>query len=130
METQVRDFWPANLAIIDVLAPVGILREQAALLGQKTKNLVEAEVTTSTHHDGTIMLQFYLVVPAMDHYRYRLFSVNHGAELYPLDIYFGSGPGPFSKAANEQDFISQLKNILSSEKTKRVVGSLLAQVQQ
>jgi hypothetical protein len=128
METQVRDFWPADIGVVNFLTPASILREQASLLGQKTKHLIEAEVVTSPHTDGSIMHQFYLVVPAMDNYRYRLLSVNHGVELYPLDIYFGSGPGPYAKAVSEEEFISQLKNVLSSEKTKKVIQSLLGQI--
>jgi hypothetical protein len=128
MEPQARDFWPVDIGVVNFLTPSAILREQASLLGRKTKNLIEAEVVTGPHTDGSIMHQFYLVVPAMD-YSYRLFSVNHGVELYPLDIYFGSGPGPFARAASEEEFIGQLKNLLSSEKTKKVIQSLLGQIQ-
>ena len=32
------DLWPANLTESNLVTPVAILREQAALLGDKTKN--------------------------------------------------------------------------------------------
>ena len=38
------DLWPKDISEISIKSPVAILREQASLLGQKTKGLVTAEV--------------------------------------------------------------------------------------
>ncbi len=38
------DLWPNDFKIDDIKAPVTLLREQASLLGQKTQNIVEAQV--------------------------------------------------------------------------------------
>ena len=42
------DLWPENIAESNMVTPVSILREQAALLGDKTKQLVTGEVQTTT----------------------------------------------------------------------------------
>jgi hypothetical protein len=48
MATHPRDLWPTDIAVTTNLqTPVGILREQALLLGEKTKNVVGAEVISS-----------------------------------------------------------------------------------
>ncbi len=38
------DLWPETIGTVRVKSPVAILREQASLLGQKTQNLVQAQV--------------------------------------------------------------------------------------
>jgi hypothetical protein len=104
--------------------PVTILREQARLLGDKTQHLIEAEVSTSArgrqfrHH-------FDLVVPGLDDYRFRLFEIWHGLEIYP--VYAGNDE---EKLSTEAEFIEWLGRTLSSAETRRVISSLLAQVQQ
>lgn len=105
-----------------------LLREQAALLGQKTKNLVEAEVSTDALPDHHISHNFTLVAPAMDNYRYGLLTVIHPIETYPLTIHFAPDNSSF-QAKNEDDFLGLLKRLLSSEKTKKIVQSLIAQIQ-
>src|SRR5881296_859505 len=83
MATNV-DLW-GEIQPPDVRTPVSILREQAALLGQKTKNLVEASVET-TSSGGTFYHTFKLVAPALDNYTYQLFRIRHGIQLYPVYV--------------------------------------------
>jgi len=40
------DLWPKDIGNTNLRAPVSILREQASLLGEKTQNLVKADVYT------------------------------------------------------------------------------------
>jgi hypothetical protein len=105
-------------------APVTILREQARLLGDKTQHLIEAEVNTSAG-GGEFRHHFDVIVPALDDYRYRLFAVWHGLEIYP--VYAGDSK---QKLSTEAEFIEWLGRTLSSAETRRVISSLLAQVQQ
>ena len=65
-----------------MVTPVSILREQAALLGDKTKQLVTGEVQMST--TGNLFVHsFYVAAPTLN-YRYELFRVQHPAAFYPL----------------------------------------------
>ena len=77
------DFW-GELGVDHVKSPVSILREQAALLGKKTNNLIEAQVGTEAFQSDFIH-SFNIVVPALD-YRYLLFSIRHGANIYPIKV--------------------------------------------
>ena len=115
------DFW-GDIAPAAVRTPVAILREQAALLGAKTKNLIEATVYTESVR-GSFRHLLNLVVPGLDNYTYNLFAIDHGIDLYPVtvlnrDLIF----------ATEDAFIDWLREELSSDKTKKIVGNLLAQV--
>ena len=115
------DFW-GELGIGQIKSPVSILREQAALLGKKTKNLVEARVETNTFH-GEFIHAFNIVVPALD-YAYELFTIQHGVNIYPIAVPFQS-----RTLANEEEFQRWLQERLSSPETKKVISNLLAQVE-
>ncbi|MBL8205930.1 MAG: hypothetical protein JNM09_16970 [Blastocatellia bacterium] len=128
METTTLDLWPTSIDIDklpDITTPISILKEQASLLGQKTKNIVEAEVKSTDAGNGRISVSFNLVAPALNKYRYQLFQItHHGIELYPVGLSFSNR----SYTANSpEQFIEHLKKILADEKTKSVIQSLIAQ---
>jgi hypothetical protein len=114
------DLW-GEIEATQIRTPLVILREQAALLGAKTKNLVEASV--NTHADGdTFIHNFNLDVPALGRYRYNLFNIQHGPSIYPVTV------SSKHRLDTEQEFIEWLGAKLSSPETKRIVANLLAQV--
>lgn len=115
------DFW-GDLAPAGVRTPLSILREQAALLGTKTKNLVEATVTTRTD-DDLFVHYFNLIVPALDNYTYGLFAISHAIDLYPVRVRSRGLSLP-----SEEAFLDWLQQELSSDKTRRIVTNLLSQV--
>jgi hypothetical protein len=116
------DYW-GEIVPAQERTPLAILREQAALLGTKTKNLVEATVDTSINRDGLFIHRFTLVVPSLSNYKYELFRIQHGVAIYPIDI-----PGPLTpQFETEPQFVDWLHRKLSSVETKRIVANLLAQ---
>lgn len=148
------DLWPADIEQSEITPPVAILREQAAALGKKTGYLLEGRVDTSVTqgpagarfvqmsrealgltragNDPRLFLHRFLVVaPALDGYAYELFWIEHGADQYParapeLDVKEGE-PSELT-LASEHDLLEYIRLVLNSEKTRRIVGSLLAQV--
>jgi hypothetical protein len=119
MATQT-DLW-GDIQPSAVRTPVAILREQAALLGNNTQNLVEAKVETSGIA-GNFIHSFNLVAPALDNYKYKLFTVHHGPELYPISV-----NDQTNALETEERFVDWLRQRLSSDKTRKIVGNLLAQ---
>jgi len=118
------DLWPKAKFETDLVTPVSILRRQAALLGEKTRQLVTADVSTDAER-GAVTHYFRLVVPALDNYKYELFHMNHRVdELYPVTTYFENR---IWKITDQSAFIEWLKSALSSESTLRKVDSLMAQ---
>lgn len=140
------DLWGDDFVNVSVKAPVVILREQASLLGQKTKGLILGKVSANrTDSSDRLSYSFSLVVPTLDNYNYGLFSINHPVtELYPVlfnfDTEIADAVPPSQKipnlhtpfwtasAASEIEFENILSQILKSEKTRKVLSSLLAQV--
>src|SRR5580704_15217123 len=84
------DLWPTNIADANLLTPVTILKEQAALLGEKTRQLVTGEVATPA--TGNLFVHhFYIVAPTLN-YKYELFSISHGVSFYPTTLRHSSNP--------------------------------------
>jgi hypothetical protein len=113
------DFW-GDIAPAAIRTPLAILREQAALLGAKTRNLVEATVATNVRGPEFIH-RFNLVAPSMGNYTYELFIVVHRIEMYPITVL----PGLSLKT--EEAFTEWLRDTLSSDTTKKIIANLLAQ---
>jgi hypothetical protein len=119
------DFW-GEIVPAEERTPLAILREQAALLGTKTKNLVEATVDTSVNPlaRNEFIHRFALVVPSLGNYKYELFRIEHGVAIYPIHT---SEPPPALGLETEQEFVDWLRRKLSSVETKRIIANLLAQ---
>ncbi|MBM4034848.1 MAG: hypothetical protein FJ291_24155 [Planctomycetes bacterium] len=122
-------------------APIAILREQGVLLGRNTKNLLlgrvraERDIVFSSlppsrtgMKEPSFFYSFYLVAPTLDNYAVKLFTIGHGIELYPVIFNFPDGGDPVA-ADTEQEFIQRLRQIFTSDSTKRVIESLLSQSQ-
>jgi hypothetical protein len=116
-----KDLW-GEIEAPQIRTPLSILREQAALLGAKTKNLVEASVKTNVYGDS-FRHSLELVVPPLGSYTYSLFTIVHGATLYPVNVEYKG-----TRLDSEEQFIEWLGATLSSPDTKRIVSNLLAQV--
>lgn len=120
------DLWPKAKFETDLVTPVSILRRQAALLGEKTQQLVAAEVITNAR-DNDLTHFFRLVAPALDNYKYELFRVTHKVDqLYPLEGYSERNTLGVT-LRSQSDFLKWLKEVLSSESTVKRIDSLMAQ---
>ena len=131
------DFWADILPTTSESSLKALMKEQAMYLKQKTKGLLIAEVVTHAFADTLIPHTkeskvtkfsqiFYLVAPTLK-YRYELFSVSHAILDYPAEFTYDDDDTKIT-ANNEENFLAILKQILGSEKTRRIVASLLTQV--
>jgi len=118
------DLWPENIQETSMVTPVSILKEQGALLGEKTNQLLKGEVISAPFGNGFVH-RFCVVAPTMS-YRYDLFQLTHGITFYPCSLKQTgeSSPRPI---ANEESFKEILKQVFASEQTLNVVRSILAQ---
>jgi hypothetical protein len=137
MANAIPDLWP-EIEQSKVVPPVAILREQAAALGNRTGHLLEGRVSTRTDGDGNFIHTFYVVAPTLDNYTYGLFSISHGADTYPVsapsleELHLPDYPSTIPieplRIRSEKELLDYLRAVLNSEKTMRIVGSLLNQV--
>ena len=68
---------------------------------------------------------FSIDVPSLEDYSYRLFTVLHGIDSYP--VAYEDENHQWQALANEEEFTFWLKQTLSSEKTKRILNTLAGQ---
>jgi hypothetical protein len=117
------------------------MKQQAALLGKHTNNLLEGDVSSDATR-GRLTHRFFIKAPTLD-YRYEVFRVSHDLiSLYPVRVEAGPHKANFTEKdrtweseeafkdrtlESEGAFLEWLKEVLNSEDTKRVLGSLLAQ---
>jgi hypothetical protein len=121
------DLWPADLfGSPATTPPVAILRQQGALLNEKTNGLLEG-VVLSGRRDSELHYQFYIRAPLLENYAYLLFEVIHSPILfYPLVVKTDLTEQGKTVASEEQ-FRQVLRDLFSSERSKEVIRSLLAQ---
>jgi len=131
------DLWPQELPTeLAPRAPVTILKEQAALLGKKTENIVEASVRLEKswrEEKRPFVYDFHIVSKPLN-YSYKVFSLYHGFEPYPVtfsldrDILEEVSPRSDEdlSAGSEEELLSILSRILQSEKIKKVIATMLA----
>jgi hypothetical protein len=60
----------------------------------------------------------------LDSYKYELFKISHPIEMYPTRIDFNTVQ---YLANNREELMGDLKTVLSSDETRRIIQSLLAQ---
>ncbi|MGK7943560.1 MAG: hypothetical protein AB4058_03745, partial [Microcystaceae cyanobacterium] len=73
---------------------------------------------------------FRLKVPSLNNYTYSLLQIIYPiTSFYPIFIYsFVSDNHPTKSCSDEQEFLSALENILSSEKVHQVIKALFSQI--
>jgi hypothetical protein len=133
------DLWPEELASENLpVPPVTILKEQAIRLGEKTQNVVEAEVKNLAARlrppDHPFGYTFSLVGSAIA-YRYDLFLITHPVEMYPVKFVIDAAVedelreafGAEIKAHSQKEFEEVLKAIFAAEKTRVIISAIVAQ---
>jgi hypothetical protein len=147
------DLWPADIGTSTVTPPVAILREQATVLANKTKSLVEGEVTqVAGPTTEKFFYAFYIVGPALGGYRYRLLTITFPVEMYPVDVVLepeilthvqaevamniaesalhrllNQITSAKVTAESEEEFKTVLKAVFNAPKTRRVIEAIMAQ---
>jgi hypothetical protein len=133
------DLWPNDLGTVTTKSPVSILKEQASLLGARTKNLVKGAVA-GAHNSlvggfpNTFCYAFGIVGPALDNYTYRLFTIGYDENLYPVHFLLddsvarelGVKREDGLVASDEQEFQQSLIRIFASQKSRQVIHAILS----
>lgn len=123
------DLWPEDLGVAtDIKPPVAILREQADLLTKKTQGKLEGRITSSGKPDKTFTHQFFITAPALDEYSFRLLSIHHPIDYYPLVLSFDA-VNRSTQCGDESEYINVLRDTLADEKTKKIITAILAQLE-
>jgi hypothetical protein len=109
----------------ELKAPVQILAEQAALLGQMTNNILEGRVENQSK-GRTFTFDLNVVAPALGNYVHSILRIDYTLEFYPLRLQSQVAQAEYD-CEGEEEFMKVLEEVLSSRKVRQVVTSLLSQ---
>jgi hypothetical protein len=126
---SIENLWGELPKIAHMRTPAIILREQAESLKAQTKGLLVGDVK-QTQGGPQFFLMFYIVAPTLGGYRFHLLSVEHGLGFYPLVVFHvavQSGEKGV-QCDDEEEFVLELRRILSSDTTRDVIQKLLTHV--
>jgi len=112
--------------VATVRTPLGILRGQAGALTAATNGRLVGFVDSRQGGENSLILSLFIRVPALDDYSYRLLEYYQPPEMYPGTLV--SQVPTDGRIDGPDKFERDLREILSSDVTKRVLASLLAQV--
>ncbi len=143
------DLWNEQIGEeMPIVSPAVIMKEQATLLGQKTKNIVTATVKRYESDEDLTMgddfwesdftYRFTLVARTLGNYRFPLFDITHAISMYPVrfrvfdkvlaqEAFPDTEPEGYPEAEAEGKFRAYLGFILGARRTSDLVRSLLAQ---
>lgn len=136
-----KSLWPDDIPQDDLKSPAAILKEQASLLGPKTKNLVLADVKREeapAYLDQYFQYSFTFVAPTLSGYRYKLFAIRYPIGFYPLTFtdvddqivkeVFSDSRGSEARVDSESDFLNKLEMILKSKKVTQIITTLRKEI--
>lgn len=112
--------------------PMSILREQASALTRQTHGLLVGEVravSTASPTDEGLDIEFSVLVPSLNNFRYRLLVYRQPVTLYP-GVLWVRVSGDWPDIPNEEALIDVLRKVLASSDVVKVVRALLAQARE
>jgi len=107
-----------------VETPAWILKQQAMALQKVTHGILDARIVT-TNMGEELEHAFRIVAPALGNYSTEILTVRHPAELFPVEV--RANWGAWREAKDADDLKLKLKEVLQSDRTRRVVRGLVAQ---
>ncbi|MBD2490572.1 hypothetical protein [Aulosira sp. FACHB-615] len=130
MSPNNKNLWGELPKNVEVRTPYLILKEQASILTQMTQGLLIGEVDRRPSLDQDIFsVRLMIKVPALNSYTYSVVEVIYPLQLYPLEIRDLTGSFRDVQCSSEQEFEVSLGQILSSDPIKRVISTLLTEIQ-
>jgi len=116
------NLWPEFTAE-KISSPKALMQEQALFLGERTKNILRAEISSDSPNPGIIRHFFEIVAPSLK-FRHSLFYIEHRMIYYPFSLKWRSGN---YSIPDERAFITKMKDIFNDTTTIKIITSLLSQ---
>jgi len=125
MNKKSNDLWGSFQGFDSSLSPFRILREQSDLLTEKTFQRLNGRLDSVINSSGQQRIEFTIYAPALKDLVLDFLVVEYDLDLYPVEIKH-NGSSYFCDS--ESSYLETLKNLFSSEETRRTITSLLVQI--
>jgi hypothetical protein len=131
VKAMTKNLWGQLPETAKIKTPYAILLEQAAMLRELTNGLLIGDVKrVEPAAQPEFEIKLLIVAPALANYSYTVVTVIYPViTLYPVTLNLSSESEKLIECHSEEEFMQALENVLSSEKTQKVIASLLAQIQ-
>ena len=108
-------------------SPKSLLEEQAKELRLATRGILRGEVKSNTFL-GDIELEFDIIAPRINDYRYQVLKIRYGLDFYPAVINFTeNGVIRSVDVADETELKQTIKRIFQADSTRNAIIALKAQ---
>lgn len=139
------NLWPENLNELAFESPKFHMLQQAAILGERTRHVLDGKLVTYEEPGGKLIRHDFTVIAPTLRYRFVLFSVQHAkvpaypalvryvsAAAWPPEVYQLKTKDPEStfEVKNEEEFMRLMKFILSNKDTLEILQTLISQSQE
>lgn len=124
MEMSIADLWGDLPAPDTKVTPRDILERQAVLLTEKTKGLLEGQVTELPSNAGMNNYSLVAAVPTKG-YRFNLVTAQYDIVLLYPAMMHDFVNAEHQKVADEEELEAFLARVLQSEKTREAIASLM-----
>jgi|GEM_PF-5507968 len=116
------------------IAPYTILKEFGLQLGPDTKGIFNADIVQTIKDDGSMVCSFYLVVPQLSNYSYKLMEMVQPKffKFYPVKMsLFGKAEGNVitDVATNPTEFRAKVAAFIANPLTKLILTALRTQIE-
>jgi len=120
----IKNLWGDMPDLTSIRTPHEILMEQGRYLEEVTDGALKCKI--DRHQKNTLFsFEFLILVPSLN-YQYSLLRVTHDIKLFPAVLSCEQNGEEFT-ANTQEEFEEDLGTILSSEETRVLVRSLVAQ---
>ena len=121
----IKNMWGSFAEVQDMDTPTVYLKEQAQALVKATGGILNGYIY-KVARDFDIEILFNIKAPSLD-YTYTLLSIKHGLlESYPLKLKDYANSQVY-ECKSKSEFLSQLEQVLQSEKVHKMITMLIAQ---
>ena len=104
-----------------------ILKQQATFLRDFSNGILEPEISDIKSSRSDIRAaDFIIKVPTLNNYRLALMRIRGGSAPYPISIQSTFSDGDIN-CSTEEEFVSELEVILSSEAVGKAIKALIAE---
>ena len=125
---DIENLWPSDLIKPEIVLPKELLLKQADFLGQLTKNVVLAEVRTTSgfshgSNEPSMVHEFVIKAPSMGSYQFTLLRVMHNFNIYPVGIY-NNLTEEIHYAHSEEELTRALTLIFGLPQTRNAIATM------
>jgi hypothetical protein len=133
------DLWGTIPTADTTPVPATVLKEQGRLLSEKTNGILSGIVKVhATYEAGRDVskIVFFIVCPTLNNYRYEVLLVNQSTfpDVFPVEVVYDKtdeSKGRVKVIAHDvEEFKTVVKDVLQSDRVKRVIAALLRDAQE